>query len=44
MVVIFLNVECSGYSKVINNGDSSTIVPYIRCLGYTTSGYERSNE
>ncbi len=38
------NVECSGYSKVINNGDSSTIVPYIRCLGYTTSGYERSNE
>ncbi|UKI58789.1 MAG: hypothetical protein L6V81_05390 [Clostridium sp.] len=36
--------ECKGYSKVIVNNDTSTIVPYIRCSGYTTSGYERSNE
>lgn len=39
------NKECNGYSKVINSGDSSTIISYIRCgSNYTTAGYERSNE
>lgn len=39
------NKECNGYSKVINSGESSTIIPYIRCgNSYTTTGYERSNE
>ena len=39
------NKECNGYSKVINSGDSSTIISYIRCCNsYTTTGYERSNE
>ena len=39
------NKECNGYSKVINSGDSSTIISYIRCENnYVTAGYERSNE
>lgn len=39
------NKECNGYSKVINSGDSSTIISYIRCeSNYVTAGYERSNE
>lgn len=39
------NKECNGYSKVINSGDSSTIISYIRCgNNYATAGYERSNE
>lgn len=38
------NKECDGYSKVVINNDISTIIPYIRCNNYTTSGYERSNE
>lgn len=38
------NKECNGYSKVIVNDDTSTIIPYISCSNYTTSGYERSNE
>ncbi len=39
------NKECNGYSKVINGGDSSTIISYIRCeSNYVTAGYERSNE
>ena len=31
-------------NKVVINNDTSTIIPYIRCNNYTTSGYERSNE
>ena len=35
------NRECSGYSKVLNNG---TIVSYIKCSAYKTTGYSEYYE